>query len=1063
MVKPLAPIGQKSPTNLFKDSHEDSKSDSDLLQHHSSLDSSGKIKDKNLLEKHSKLSLGHENRKKSPTTSIRAKKLFIQDGESSLVDRNGQTTSNELFYPSLPSNELSEITDSTAKGLSLSSTWPKMTNNEDSKDDVNRVNSLDRESSHEQAEDSSPLPMKPKLARSAQRRKKQLKKMHYDTNSQESLKTGSNALAGNDTPAKESKSSDVNRDIDSRRSNAESTRSQTGKSSISQVVDSGLGSWTGVRSQISHDSGELSDTGSNLSYFTNTTSNDIASNASYGEQKLSQNPSSLSNRSDDSTSRTSSPPVPALAKKLANTDSYLHFMADFGNSEDNLQTYPSPSNKKLNPRRKLQLHDETITPSHKNSSEDYPESISLQDKDDVMVVGHKMLNKLGASSSVMANYSANGSDSRRNSVQQVDKNITGNMPSALVGKRMRNSSQDGEMESPAVSTTLSKVTQERLKAREQPRLEKVRQRKADQHSSRLSDTQAPSTLDGHAVGARTLTKNASNQANESAPSDDTSGRQRTSAVSHSSAVKDGNTVIPVEELKPVSNPEAALRDALKNIANPEWETKHKGITLIRRLCQHHSGVLTPQLHSILVPVVSEVKNLRSQIVRNACVCLKELFNVLGKQMDQDLDLTTKTLICKASDTNVFLWDDAEKALKAMVAKVTPTKCVFTLINEGSGHKNAVIRKATAALLEPAIERLGVGRLLGGPREIAEKVIPVIEKFTSEGSSETRYYAKSIICKLIPHPEFEKHVRRVLPDSKARHLMDIAETLSTKGLGSKPTDTPSAKQRQSQASGSVTDGSRLSRFGSAGNDAQSPGNSSVTRTKRSPNRTARQESQLDLPDGMLDDLVSQSWTDRSTAIEQLVSYVNTCNISSFASHIVKVFDKFTPRLTDSMSKVNIKALGALQAMIPRLREHLGPVMNSVVPALASNLASKKKSIHDAALQTLHALVTHLDNTILIPSFANASLQSSIRSKPEMIEKLSELVKTAYDRKPQLVTHHVLPVIWDLLGGSSASASMRSAVNKLCSTAYSCMGNTLLETAKSQSLKLYHAIKELLGIS
>ena len=53
------------------------------------------------------------------------------------------------------------------------------------------------------------------------------------------------------------------------------------------------------------------------------------------------------------------------------------------------------------------------------------------------------------------------------------------------------------------------------------------------------------------------------------------------------------------------------------------------------------------------------------------------------------------------------------------------------------HKNAVVRKATAALLEPAIERLGVGRLLGGPREIAEKVIPVIEKFTTEGSSETR--------------------------------------------------------------------------------------------------------------------------------------------------------------------------------------------------------------------------------------------------------------------------------------------------------------------------------------
>lgn len=32
---------------------------------------------------------------------------------------------------------------------------------------------------------------------------------------------------------------------------------------------------------------------------------------------------------------------------------------------------------------------------------------------------------------------------------------------------------------------------------------------------------------------------------------------------------------------------------------------------------------------------------------------------------------------------------------------------------------------------------------------------------------------------MPHPEFEKHVKRVLPESKARHLLEIAETLSTK--------------------------------------------------------------------------------------------------------------------------------------------------------------------------------------------------------------------------------------------------------------------------------------------
>ena len=169
-----------------------------------------------------------------------------------------------------------------------------------------------------------------------------------------------------------------------------------------------------MRSHTSHDSGELSDVGSSsLSYYT-----DVASNASYGEFK--QTTSSYSNRSSDSNyNRTSSPPVPALAKKLANTDPHIHFMADFDNHDDNLQTYPSPSNKKLNPRRKLNVHDEVAAQVPKANSEDTSESSPSLDNDDVMVVGHKMLKKLELSPTFAANSSTNGSDSRRNSVQQV--------------------------------------------------------------------------------------------------------------------------------------------------------------------------------------------------------------------------------------------------------------------------------------------------------------------------------------------------------------------------------------------------------------------------------------------------------------------------------------------------------------------------------------------------------------------------------------------------------------------------------------------------------------------
>ena len=207
MIKPLAPIAQKSPTNLRQDIDDDSKSDSAILQASSLASGGHRGKEQQLFEKHSKLVLGQESRKKSPTAAIRAKKLFPQDNESSSMDQMAQ---NGQFYPSLANNELTEISDKpSGQGLSLSSTWPKMHSNEEVNEDINRVNSVDQDVGRQDNHDSSPLPMKPTLARSAQRRKKQLKKIHYDNNSQDSIKSSSKSATGKESHADKSKSSDV--------------------------------------------------------------------------------------------------------------------------------------------------------------------------------------------------------------------------------------------------------------------------------------------------------------------------------------------------------------------------------------------------------------------------------------------------------------------------------------------------------------------------------------------------------------------------------------------------------------------------------------------------------------------------------------------------------------------------------------------------------------------------------------------------------------------------------------------------------------------------------------
>jgi len=78
----------------------------------------------------------------------------------------------------------------------------------------------------------------------------------------------------------------------------------------------------------------------------------------------------------------------------------------------------------------------------------------------------------------------------------------------------------------------------------------------------------------------------------------------------------------------------------------------------------------------------QVKNLRSGVSRAAVVCLGDLFTYLRKSMDQELDNTVKVLLHKAGESNTFIREEVDKALKAMVNNVTPARALCSLINGG---------------------------------------------------------------------------------------------------------------------------------------------------------------------------------------------------------------------------------------------------------------------------------------------------------------------------------------------------------------------------------------------
>lgn len=208
-------------------------------------------------------------------------------------------------------------------------------------------------------------------------------------------------------------------------------------------------------------------------------------------------------------------------------------------------------------------------------------------------------------------------------------------------------------------------------------------------------------------------------------------KERMPSVTHSPEIMDSS------ELRPFSKPDIALIEALKLLADEDWEKKIEGLNFIRCLAAFHSEILNTKLHETNFAVVQEVKNLRSGVSRAAVVCLSDLFTYLKKSMDQELDTTVKVLLHKAGESNTFIREDVDKALRAMVSNVTPARAVVSLINGGQSHLHIAVRRCTAQHLSEVVELMEADRILSGTKDMADRILPAAAKFAQDSSQETR--------------------------------------------------------------------------------------------------------------------------------------------------------------------------------------------------------------------------------------------------------------------------------------------------------------------------------------
>uniref|UniRef100_A0A803T9N3 TOG array regulator of axonemal microtubules 1 n=1 Tax=Anolis carolinensis TaxID=28377 RepID=A0A803T9N3_ANOCA len=535
-------------------------------------------------------------------------------------------------------------------------------------------------------------------------------------------------------------------------------------------------------------------------------------------------------------------------------------------------------------------------------------------------------------------------------------------------------------------------------------------------------------------------------------------KDRTLCVLHSPEIMEPS------ELRPFAKPEAALSEALQDLGEEDWEKKIEGLNSIRCLSAYHPETLTAKLHEASLAVVQEVKNLRSVVSRAAVVCVGDLFNYLKKSMDQELDNTVKVLLHKAGESNTFIREDVDRALKAMVNNATPSRALSALVSGGQSHLNANVRRCAAQHLSDVVEHMGPGRILSGLKDVTDKIFSAVTKFVQDGSQETRYYGRKMLFTLMTHGDFDKMLEKYVPPKDLPYIKETVSNLRQKGLGEMPIVTPSAKGRRSHN-------------GNMGSSRSSSGSREALHAGDREIREVREISRKLAPRNALESaeyvkvltslLNAKDFRDRISGIQQLLADTES-NQDLVVANIVKIFDAFKSRLHDSNSKVNLVALETMRRLVPLLKERLSPVVNMLIPALVdNNLNSKNPGIYAAATSVLQALCLHLDNYLLLQPFCTKAQFLNGKAKQDITEKLAELVMELYPRKPHAVEQKVLVVLWHLLGNLTNSGSLpgaggniRAATAKLSKALFAQMGPGLLAHAASQPPHIKRTLEEFL---
>ncbi|XP_064263096.1 TOG array regulator of axonemal microtubules protein 2-like isoform X4 [Passer domesticus] len=519
-----------------------------------------------------------------------------------------------------------------------------------------------------------------------------------------------------------------------------------------------------------------------------------------------------------------------------------------------------------------------------------------------------------------------------------------------------------------------------------------------------------------------------------------------------------------------SDPQQALQEALSLLGSDDWEQKKKGLLNITLLAESHSEVLLCRLREICLAVTSEVTNLRSNVSCSAIVTLGELFAILGKDMDSEVDQIAAVLLHMLRNSPEFIQKAACQSLGMMVENVTPTRAMTALMDNGVKSRYVPARKCTAELLLSLMEKMGVTKLAGTPR--AERLAQVAGTLAQDSHKDTRHYGQEMVKMLLSNQKFKK----LLEQSLSTHdLEDILKRIKKKEYC--PAVKPCGAGRSLGMENNKAELPPVQEPVKKRNDGSQKPQATSPPSKRAKSATGgrrlhRARAQVMLPASVEERqllqklyhlLEAKAFQTRMEGVALLLDLSKT-RPQLISTNIVQIFDYFGLRICDTHKKVKQKALEALAEIIGLLQDAMNPLMIRLVEGITKNLNSKDPGVHAAAMTALDQSVVHLDEVSLMKELCHQWRRLSGQALLDVTERITVLVEWAHARSPEAVERYALPVLWSCLENKALpvrSANVCAVVTKLACALCEALGSQIIKFADSTPPHVQENLNSLLG--